>query len=91
MAIEAILEKEWNIGFWGESIKSKIVVHCSCGRDFKIKERFSVEWIGAKPNVYVRPYVCPGCKKKSYLAHFTLRETQFDFCYSVRILSKKKP
>lgn len=90
MAIEAILEKEWKTT-WLEirtGIKVKLVLHCSCGHDFKAKEKFPVRYIGGEPETYLRPVVCPSCNKKDYLAHHVHRPEEDLYRYGVEIVEK---
>ncbi len=42
MALEKLLEINLNQTFDGTRVKAMIVGHCSCGRDYVIKEKFDI-------------------------------------------------
>jgi hypothetical protein len=65
MAIEKILEHRMKVtAFFSQRVKSEILAHCSCGKDYNIKEKFSYE-----TQCVIRPTKCPYCKEKSYIEH----------------------
>lgn len=68
MAIEHILEHDIKVSWSGWTtiaIKTKTNVHCSCGKDYLIKNKFKETRTGEKN--YTRPSKCPKCKEISYL------------------------
>lgn len=73
MGVEKILEKEFKEEgvFIGKPLV-KMVLHCSCGIDFKTRDRF--------PNKscqdYIRGYTC-FCGEKSYIKHKISKVTDF--------------
>jgi len=70
MTLTHILETDHNVYSWDRInaiIKINVNVHCSCGNDYKIKDRFKQQ-IGSEEN-YIRPTRCSKCKELSYLEH----------------------
>jgi phage FluMu protein Com len=67
MSIEKILEIQFKPALdWGRNAKIKLVVHCSCGKNYLIKEKLP-EWMTKVR--YILPSKCPKCKNVSYIKH----------------------
>lgn len=79
MSLEKLLEVEFKPAFC-EFAKAKVIlkVHCSCGKDYKIKEKFPEKYLGE--NYYVKASKCPKCKDVSYVEHKIItREDDADY------------
>ena len=63
MGIDKILEKEFDPG-WNGKPKIKLKVHCSCGENYIIKEKFF-----SLTGTYTRKTKCPKCNDVSSLRH----------------------
>lgn len=66
MTIEKILEKKINPTSWrGKNVKFNLLVHCSCGEDYKVKEKLP----HFETEEYIRPTECRSCKDVSYIRY----------------------
>jgi len=69
MTIERLLETDFKPApMWGIRARIKLSVHCSCGKDYIIKEKFYERYSGMVRE-YIRPTKCPKCKEISYIKH----------------------
>ena len=63
MGVDKILEKEFGSD-WDGKPKVRLKAHCSCGKNYIIKEKFQ-SWNG----IYEREIKCPKCNDISSLLH----------------------
>ncbi len=64
MAIERILKTKIRTTFFWD-MKVKLKVHCSCGKNYSIKEKFD-----GQEDEYTRENTCPKCNETSLIKHF---------------------
>ena len=74
MGIVEVLEKEFEEYFWSDKGTVKVKVHCSCGRDYSIKEKKM-----GFPGVIIRPTICPQCREESYLRYEFLYDLEAEY------------
>lgn len=89
MALEKILDiqiigRDW-LGV-GDNIKVHILVHCSCGKDYLLKEKFPASTTLSIQN-HVKPTTCPDCKDVSYVEHVNKVYRSDYATYSPRIVT----
>ena len=96
MTIEKILEENHKSkvafdGWW--NVKVNLLVHCSCGKDYHVKEKLRDKGLDVS---YTRPTQCPSCKGVSYIQH-TIKQIQNQHRYTYhskivtnQIISKAK-
>jgi len=83
MPIEKILEFRYKpSSIFGTNAKLRLIAHCSCGKDFKIRERFPEKYLGSRD--YTRAKKCPSCKKVTYL-DYTITTKQHSSGFNVTI------
>ncbi len=87
MAIEYILESYYKPApEWSDIAKIKLKVHCSCGKSYKIKEKFYEKYLGDRE--YIRSTKCPSCKDISYI-EYTITSKQDSSKCNLKIVTNE--